>query len=223
VAEQAGGERGDARSNPAAAKRSDPRTRWRGARAAGSQPATRAASGPVLGVLRPCARCSLTARVHRRDTQARTGADPEPKGAGESRSGASRGARPGVPGRISGDPEIGVTARHATGAAFRASACRRSAPLVFFGGAETDEGHPAPSPNRAMPLGCLTIEDDLRVTQASHKPAARHCERKRSNPEPKAKRGLLRRCAPRNDEDGAAGRPPVSKNSPTLRKTLTPC
>src|SRR3954468_7731182 len=70
---------------------------------------------PSWGYYGPCARCSLTARVHRRDTQARTGAEPEPKGAGESRSRAPRGERPGVPGRISGDPEIGVTARHATG------------------------------------------------------------------------------------------------------------
>src|SRR3954465_11272330 len=54
-----------------------------------------------------------------------------PKGDAESRSRAPRGAAAGDPAVISGDPEIGVTARHATGAAFRTSACRRSAPLEF--------------------------------------------------------------------------------------------
>src|SRR5205085_10243952 len=49
---------------------------------------------------------------------------------------------------ISGDPEIGPTARRVTGAAFRTSACRRSAPLGFRG-TETDKGYPAPRANRA--------------------------------------------------------------------------
>src|SRR4051794_41954752 len=61
-----------------------------------------------------------------------------PKAGGESRSRAPRGAAAGDPAVISGDPEIGVTARHATGAAFRTSACRRSAPppslLWSYGG-----------------------------------------------------------------------------------------
>src|SRR5690349_8337799 len=47
--------------------------------------------------------------------------------------GAERRAGPRHGPVISGDPEIGVTARRATGAAFRTSACRRSAPPHFFG------------------------------------------------------------------------------------------
>ena len=42
---------------------------------------------------------------------------------------------------ISGEPEIGPTARLATGAAFRASACRRSAPSFETGGIQ-DDGAP---------------------------------------------------------------------------------
>ena len=45
---------------------------------------------------------------------------------------------------ISGDPEMGPTREtdHRV-RRFRTSACRRSAPLIFWG-AETDEGAPAP-------------------------------------------------------------------------------
>ena len=42
---------------------------------------------------------------------------------------------------ISGDPEIDLTARQVTGCGgFRTSARRRSAPVDFFPGADTDEG-----------------------------------------------------------------------------------
>src|ERR1041384_2854573 len=47
-----------------------------------------------------------------------------------------------IPPAISGDPEIGPTARRATGAAFRTSACRRSAPLIFWRERKRDEGAP---------------------------------------------------------------------------------
>ena len=45
---------------------------------------------------------------------------------------------------ISGDPEMDLSRGRSKGAAFRTSACRRSAPLDFFKGAETDKGIPAP-------------------------------------------------------------------------------
>src|ERR1043165_9595220 len=79
---------------------------------------------PSWGHQDPCARCSLTARVHRRDTQARTGAEAKPKGFAECRSRAPRGAPVGDPaGHLWAFPEMGPTARRATGAAFRTSAC----------------------------------------------------------------------------------------------------
>ena len=46
--------------------------------------------------------------------------------------GAERRARPRMGRVISGDPEMGSTARRATGAAIRTSACRRSAPSFSF-------------------------------------------------------------------------------------------
>src|ERR1043165_8657093 len=64
------------------------------------------------GTMDPCARCSLTARVHRRDTQARTGAEAKPKGFAECRSRAPRGATAGVSGRhLWAFPEMGPIAR----------------------------------------------------------------------------------------------------------------
>ena len=45
---------------------------------------------------------------------------------------------------ISGDPEIDLAARRVTGAAFRTSACRRSASLIFFWKRRTGKGHPPP-------------------------------------------------------------------------------
>src|SRR4051812_22879645 len=76
-----------------------------------------------------------------------------PKGDAESRSRAPRGA-------AAGDPEIGVTARHARGAAFRTSACRRSAP-VEFSGAENKQGGTRPLPSGREALAVLTIKSRL--------------------------------------------------------------
>src|ERR1041385_1928903 len=64
------------------------------------------------------------------------GAHPVRKGAprrGKESAAAGRGEAPrwAIPPVISGDPEMGPTARRATGAAFRTSACRRSAPSFF--------------------------------------------------------------------------------------------
>src|SRR5436305_10652229 len=62
------------------------------------------------------------------------------------------------PAVISGDPEMGVTVRRATGAAFRTSACRRSAPLTFFGERKTHQGAPAPSSTGG---GALAMKKDV--------------------------------------------------------------
>ena len=50
---------------------------------------------PSWGYYGPCARCSLTAPVHRGDSQARTGAGRTPKGIRQSRCGAPQGAASG--------------------------------------------------------------------------------------------------------------------------------
>src|SRR3954464_2035904 len=67
-----------------------------------------------------------------------------PKGDAESRSRAPRGATAGDPAVISGDPEMGVTARHATGAAASAPAPVGALLPSIFLGAETGKGHPPP-------------------------------------------------------------------------------
>jgi len=90
---------------------------------------------PPLGHYDPCARSSLTAPVHRGDKR---GPELSHLRKRVARAAAERReARPArVMGRvISGAPEMGPTARRATGAAFRTSACRRSAPLIFRRGA----------------------------------------------------------------------------------------
>jgi len=66
--------------------------------------------------------------------------------------GAERRAGPRHGPVISGDPEMDLSRGRSPGAAFRTSACRRSAPLVFFRGAETTKGTPAPCLNRAAEL-----------------------------------------------------------------------
>jgi len=88
---------------------------------------------PPWGYYGPCARCSLKARSDRRGKRG-----PElrrkPKGIRrEPQQSAARRAGPRHGPAISGEPEIEPTARRLTGAAFRTSACRRSAPLVFSG------------------------------------------------------------------------------------------
>jgi hypothetical protein len=87
---------------------------------------------PPWGYYGPCARCSLTARHDRRDTQAQPGAEASPKRRCREpqQSAERRGGRRYWP-VISGDPEMGPLARRTTGAAFRTSACRRSAPVEF--------------------------------------------------------------------------------------------
>jgi hypothetical protein len=60
---------------------------------------------------------------------------------------------------ISGDPEIELTARQLTGCGDPHQRLSALCSPLFFRGAEEDEGHPAPYANRAMTLGCLTIED----------------------------------------------------------------
>src|SRR5262249_58037073 len=63
------------------------------------------------------------------------------------RGGAPRGAPAGVIGRlVSFARETGPTARRATGTAFRASACRRSAPLIS--GSKRKDGVPRAAKNR---------------------------------------------------------------------------
>ena len=54
---------------------------------------------PTWGYYGPCARCSLTARVHRRARKRGPELKHRPKGDAESRSGASRGAPAYVTGR----------------------------------------------------------------------------------------------------------------------------
>src|SRR6185436_4584356 len=60
--------------------------------------------------------------------------------------GAERRAGPRHAPVISGDPEMDLSRGRSPGAAFRTSACRRSAPLIFSGERNRDEGYPAPSP-----------------------------------------------------------------------------
>src|ERR1043165_3388728 len=117
-----------------------------GARVSGSQPAHGRRRGSARGRYPP-ARSWLTELVPlpkvaadvlaRKAGRSRTQRGPPvPKSAARRRTenaaaGRREARRPAYPVVISGDPEIGPTARRATGAAFRTSACRRSAPLVF--------------------------------------------------------------------------------------------
>src|SRR3954468_9444747 len=91
----------------------------------GPQPDSRAASGPDLGVLRPL--CEELADgpdtftgTRKRGPELTQNRKGLPRAAAERRE--ARPAR--VMGwAISGDPEMGPTARRTTGAAFRTSAC----------------------------------------------------------------------------------------------------
>ena len=100
---------------------------------------------PPWGHYGPCARCSLTAPVHRGDTQARTGAEAnaksirrEPQQSVERRAGSRHGPV------ISGDPEMDPTARRVTGCGVSAPAPVGALLPSIFLGAETDKGIPAP-------------------------------------------------------------------------------
>ena len=100
----------------------------------GCQPDSRAASGPALGALRPlCEELADSPGSSR--GQARPGAGRMPKAFARAAAERREARRWAIPPVISGDPEIGPAARRATGAAFRTSACRRSAPLIFRRGA----------------------------------------------------------------------------------------
>ena len=144
----------------------------------GSQPATRAASGLRPGAIPPCQELAdgghSALRIWPKFWPKRQNRGPSeslrirsPKSAARRRSeNAAAERREAHPARvmgwvISGDPEIGPTARRAMGAAFRTSACRRSAPLIFLREQKKTRGNPAPSSNRAMLLGCLTIESGM--------------------------------------------------------------
>ncbi len=101
---------------------------------------------PPWGHYDPCARCSLTARPDRRDTQARPGAESSAKAGGESRSRAPRGAPARVMGRSS--PAIRRSVRSRDGPPGAALPHQRLSALCsphFFGGAEQGQGAPAPS------------------------------------------------------------------------------
>ena len=127
----------------------------------GSQPAHGRRRGSARGRYPP-ARSWLTAvvwqlRVWRRFSPERQNRnritkvlDP-PKSAArrrkeERRSRAPRGAGSAYPALISGDPEMVPTARRDTGAAFRTSACRRSAPSFFSRERKKDKGQPGALP-----------------------------------------------------------------------------
>src|SRR5262249_41447152 len=102
----------------------------------GSQPSTRAASGPARRPLR--AGCEELADAGRCAGPMKRGPRSE-----KCRGGAPRGAPAGVIGRlVSFARETGPIARRATGTAFRASAYRRSAPLGS--GAKGKTASPAP-------------------------------------------------------------------------------
>ena len=133
-------------STPAAGARQFRASDWGGARGRGSHPRTRAASGLRPGTLRSPARSWLTIEgTLCAVTKARPDAVRKtPQQSAERRAGLRHWPV------ISGVPEMGPLARRATGRrGFRTSACRRSAPLFFFGERKTDEGHPEPHPNRA--------------------------------------------------------------------------
>jgi len=141
VAEQAGGGRGDARPNPAA--NAGNRGGWCGARAAGSQPATRAASGPDLGVLRPLREELADGPVHLGTRKRGPELSQSRKTWREPQQGVERRAGP-VMGRSS--PAIWRWARSRG----RATGCGASAPapvgalLPSFSGAEQTPGRPHP-------------------------------------------------------------------------------
>ena len=127
-----------------------------GARVVRLATGTRAASGLRPGAISPCQ--ELADRRECRESAARRRKE-------ERRSRAPKGApgpRHGL--GVSGDPETGVTARRATGAAFRTSACRRSAPLIFREEQKRTKGTRRPPQNRAMPLGCLTFASKSRAS-----------------------------------------------------------
>jgi hypothetical protein len=125
------------------------------ARPASSAGLSGGSGNPPWGHYDPCARSSLQARPDRRgkrgpELRHRIMRCREPPQSAERRAG--RRIRP----VISGDPEIDLAARRVTGAAFRTSACRRSAPLTS-GGPENGQGAPAPSGRAGAALAAPVI------------------------------------------------------------------
>jgi hypothetical protein len=104
---------------------------------------------PPWGYYGPCARSSLTAPVHLGDTQARTEAEPWSRKAVARAAAQRREAR--RPASWAGDlrrPGDGPSREAGHGVRrFRTSACRRSAPLIFFGGGKQTRG------TRPLPIG----------------------------------------------------------------------
>jgi hypothetical protein len=134
---------------------------WGGARARGSQPRTRAASGHALGVLRPLCEELADGPVHhgtrKRGPKPKHRRKAMPRAAAERRE-ARRPTLLAGDLRRSGDRpdrKAGHRVRR-----FRTSACRRSAPLIFFQGAENRRGAPAPCQPGRRSFGCLTIESE---------------------------------------------------------------
>ena len=111
----------------------------------------RAVLRPLCEVLAGRARRQCRTRKHgpelKRDFKSRE----MPRWSAERRAG--RRHRP----VISGEPEIGPTARRATGAAFRTSACRRSAPSRDGERPKGTTAYPAPQRIRAAKLGFFSL------------------------------------------------------------------
>src|SRR5438045_74862 len=138
MAEQAGGGTGDEVLNSAAGARQFRASGWGGARGRGSHPRTRAASGLRPGTQRSPARSWLTAALKR---AAESAARRRKENAAAERR---KARRPAIRPVISGDPEIGSTARRATGAALPHQRLSALCSPHFLKGAESDQGHPAP-------------------------------------------------------------------------------
>jgi hypothetical protein len=132
---------------PAAGARQFRASRWGGARGRGSQPRTRAASGLRLEVLRPPARSWLTATRIASPKARPDAVRKTPQQGAERRAGLRHWPV------ISGDPEIELTARQLTGCGVPHQRLSALCSPLFFRGAEEDEGHPAPHPNRRRSVG----------------------------------------------------------------------
>src|SRR4051794_1458930 len=144
---------------PAAGARQFRASDWSGARAHGSQPCSRAASGLRPEVLWPPARSWLTAarkapQKARPDAVRRT-----PQQSAERRAGGR------IPPVISGDPEMDLTARQVTGCGVPHQRLSALCSPHFFRGAENRRRAPGALPNRTMTLGCLTLNQDWTRTQ----------------------------------------------------------
>src|SRR3954447_12876156 len=147
---------------PAAGARQFRAADWSGARAHGSQPCSRAASGLRPEVLWPPARSWLMdgGQTLRRLSKARPDAVRRtPQQSAERRAGGR------IPPVISGDPEMDLTARQVTGCGVPHQRLSALCSPHFFRGAENRRRAPGALPNRTMTLGCLTLNQDWTRTQ----------------------------------------------------------